>query len=1240
MLYNMATINIADYKRPGIFINEIDDSVRQVPAQNQLINLVAGFSKKGPVNKPILITTPQQFLQIFGDIDRNLEKKSSYFHRTILNILSNSPVWALNLLSTDDTLDIIDYKTISIASNVQNSIVKKAPYSSFYNKSDFWDRDTEAFLTTANSNLDDSRQIMHITNLSDKKVSVFIFKSSANGFNETLDVFYGGANNVPPYLDPKDQAKDYLVSMIIVKGDFSDYATLSVDSKYSSYFNTKGLIKNQINNFINDSTVEVLKNYSALSIIPYFKDVNKNDVFIETIVNNDTDITGVFMAFDIDKVESADYRTGLLDLIGSNLVDDKESAIDYLSYGESILESIDYKISLLDRQGNAFGKNLKYETKYYGSPNFTDGLIEGTGLTEVSLSGLTSYNLNGLSVDLSTTSNTVDVLNVNIGKIRKDTIYLDENGSVGLIQGAEVSNQTAWESVPLKPIPSGTLPIGIASVGTQGSNGILSIDSIYTIPNLTWNGTNGDVNITYSGQNQVLFTFRDTKNSDKDTNYRKTILNKLFSDLQSNFKGGLSVIKDASGNYITVTNYSFVNDGSQDNSLTINVSPSINLVVGDNEIYYINDSLNFIPSGGTIALGLRTNPIASTSGSGFGIASIYSTIYKDYNNGIINSGDYFYPNLFSYKFKKIDFYKSAGNNYITLWYNSGDDVIPTRLSNRKIKLFGSQSNNNIFTILNTPVALSGQVGNYNTKIDLIVNENVITESVATSNGTVTVCGASDSDIRYLKMYMIGSDLYVDYTQDATLLGGNSGINSTDYDLTDIKVISDTSDYKESLEIESVLSSNQIVVDGTRYSSVKIGDYIQAYVDITTLQLGEVPRRLTRVISKTSYPSDPTKSIIKTDSAIDIISFGTDKQTFKYTTMEDYVNTYKAITLGGFKIRLESQPDGTEERQSAILDLIAPNTPISNGLINRNKLSWRYFVDCWGLGLTSNSKQQMVDLCGNKLTALGILSMPSVKSFKKSTSPSFIDKTTKTINTAFIASGGDASSNPSFLYSFGQGRGQSNVAYFFPYVTITDNSRPLLVPPASFVTNTFMNKHTSRLASIKPWTIAAGITNGLVSGIGNVEMDFTPTDIENLNGMNANPIVYKMNRGFCIETDNTAQVSPRSSLSYTHSREVLISLENEMYEMLLTYQWRFNTASVRAEIKTNADRICERYVRDNGLYAFETVMDETNNTSDIIDAQIGILDIFLEISKGLAIIVNNITVLKTGTLASSGFTPTA
>lgn len=1248
----MANINIADFNQPGIVIREIDASVRQIPAQTTLINLVPGFSRKGPVNRPVLIETPQQLFEIFGDVDRFLEKKGCFFHRTILNILRNGPVWALNLLKTNDDLDLLEWKTVSVASNVANDIIKKSAYSRFFNKSDFWYRDTESFLSVAGENESDERNILHITNMSDRKVSVFMFKSSATGYSDTLETWYGGKSNVPSYLHSTDLASDYVVSMIIVAGDWSDYKSLSVDTKWSKYFNPNGLRKDQVGNFMNDTSVSVLKYYSDLSLIPYFKaeanNPNSRDIFIETVVNRDTDTTGVFVTYNIDKLEGSDYSLGLLDLIGSNLVDADTETIEYLSYKETISENLSFVEQVLDRAGNAFGhEGVNHEGKLLDSLAFTDfDVTTGVNSSEISLIPTDLEFILG-GVQILALNNSVIVSDVAIGKIRKDTLYFDANGNLGVEHGFEVSNQTTWNDVPLKPLASGVLPVAIVYVGSQGSSGSLGVTTpIQILGPIDFEVSSGsnsaDILITYGTNNlainKVEFEFTGTKNSDNDFNYRKTRLNAIFNQLQSKLKAGISIIRSVSGQKIVLSDITFGTDGSENKTVSIIVAPSLNINTsgsGTPEIFFVDDELTFSSTTGS-ALGTKTEPTSSSSG--YGVVSTNSSLYNAYKNGMINTGDYFYPGLFNHTFADVEFTRVSGNDIITLYYNDADNITINSMSG-KIRLFGSVGNGNVFTVLNmtetdtndTSAPLYDFDGRtYNLKLDIIVNELVKIESV--SNGSVTVHGANDSDITFLKMFFIGDNLTVQYSDKYF----NPISLSSSYNLSSLKVFSKRNNFKESLEIEAVLATNKVLVNGARYNSVKIGDYLQAYVDTDSLQPGEVAKRLTRIVGKKLYAADTTLVEITTDAQIDVLTFGTDMQTFRFTAMENYVNTYNAMVLGGFKMRADSMPDGTEKRQSDILDVLAPNTPLSKGLINRNKITWRYLVDPWSNGLTANSKQQLVDLCGSKLTCFGILNMPSAKAFKNSTSTYFINSGDKTLNTEFIRLGGDPESNPAFLYSFGEGAGQSNVGYFFPHLSIDDNGRTIDMPPASFVANTFMRKHTTRLASVKPWTVAAGLTNGFLTGFGNVEMDLNPDDIKNLNLMNANPIVYKMNRGFCIETDNTAQLSPRSALSYIHVREVLIELEEEMYQMLLTYQWRFNTKDVRDEIKAKADAICQRYVRENGLYDFFNVIDETNNTAEIIDAQIGVLDTYVEPIKAMGVIVNNITILKTGDIQAGGF----
>ena len=77
------------------------------------------------------------------------------------------------------------------------------------------------------------------------------------------------------------------------------------------------------------------------------------------------------------------------------------------------------------------------------------------------------------------------------------------------------------------------------------------------------------------------------------------------------------------------------------------------------------------------------------------------------------------------------------------------------------------------------------------------------------------------------------------------------------------------------------------------------------------------------------------------------------------------------------------------------------------------------------------------------------------------------------------------------------------------------------------------------------------------------------------------------------------------------------------------RYDFSTATKLLEI-------CKELKESSALYDFRNVCDKTNNTDYIIDLQMGVLDTYVEIVKGMGIIINQITILKKGTIESSGF----
>jgi hypothetical protein len=51
-----------------------------------------------------------------------------------------------------------------------------------------------------------------------------------------------------------------------------------------------------------------------------------------------------------------------------------------------------------------------------------------------------------------------------------------------------------------------------------------------------------------------------------------------------------------------------------------------------------------------------------------------------------------------------------------------------------------------------------------------------------------------------------------------------------------------------------------------------------------------------------------------------------------------------------------------------------------------------------LALIQNSKQQLLDICGERLDCLGFINMPSMKQFKNSQSPTFVGTDPTDLNT--------------------------------------------------------------------------------------------------------------------------------------------------------------------------------------------------------------------------------------------------
>jgi len=1145
--------DLGKYVRPGIYIEETNSStITTPPLQNVLINLVPGFSKKGPFNYPVYIETPTAFETTFGTIDYQLERKGSYFHRTCLKMLETGPIWALNLLDTISGRDKLNYVSVSTTSKYDSSDLSKpftADYELFFNRQDFWEKDTETFLDLIKSEQNDVSRLLHLTNMGDKAITVFLFKSNATNFDVTAEVWYNGETKVPSYIHPKSLISDYLVTVLILEGNWNDYKKLSVDSKWSKYFTTDGLQISTITNFLNESSVSVLGNYDA-SLIPEFQDLNSRNMFIETVINDSTNSTSLFCAYNKDLLLDSDYLSDLVDMVGFTLVGSDKESINFLSYNQDLKEIKSYDNVSLDAANNVFAVNT-IGIGDYGTSMLnwcTDGIIfsEITDNSQVGVAPLVastlkieaifplsnaSYIINGAKYTINGEEKRIILDNIAPNTERTDIIYLDSDGFQVEKGIASISGETILREINFNN--NNTIILGTVKIinDTETTN--------YYYNEVSVNGS-GFVTLPVEfGQGidnigeflSVVFTYTDVTRilSSNSDYYKQLRASKYYTELSSNIATNKGVIVKLSGAGKESIIDPISIPGTSLSLATVNIYISNPTNYLNGAIYYIDNEFNYV-SGNvmTTAYDTMTN-----------VVSKYSALYLDYINGEINNGDYILKNGVK---DALTMFVDA-NGIMTLTFDFSPEFLP------------------------------------------------------------------------------------------------------------LDILSDIGNWKETIQIDGLdvsfdpTNTLSIKMSKERYPEVKVGMYIEAYYDEAYYSnVGEgfsigdyTPRKLVRVISVKNDVIDTTLKNVFTDGPIKITKI-LDKEEY-YTTMYPAIYQYathlKGANLIPFKLNIDSIPNGTEARLNTILNVMGQGTQMFKGLVNKNKISWRYLVDSFGLGLSENSKQQYLDICGKKLNCLGFINMPSVKDFKKSYNPSYVDEY-GAFSTVYLKDGANLDKNPNFLYTFGEGVGGSTVGYFFPYVTHTVDGVTKEVPPAAFAATAYMRKQLSNSSATYPWTIVAGVNDGIISGMGKTEIDFTDDDLTNLAQMGVNPITFVRKVGYIINDESTASVFPISSLSYIHSREVLIELENDLYDMLLRYQWKFNTPGIRSEIKYKADTICRGYVEKGGLYAFRNVIDISNNTNYIIDLQGGVLDTHVEIVKGMGWIVNNITIEKTGTITSTGF----
>ena len=200
------------------------------------------------------------------------------------------------------------------------------------------------------------------------------------------------------------------------------------------------------------------------------------------------------------------------------------------------------------------------------------------------------------------------------------------------------------------------------------------------------------------------------------------------------------------------------------------------------------------------------------------------------------------------------------------------------------------------------------------------------------------------------------------------------------------------------------------------------------------------------------------------------------------------------------------------------------------------------------------------------------------------------------------------------------------AAYWPWLqTVDPNSGQLVFIPAS----TFIpGVYAFTDASSDPWFAPAGITRGGMGQVVRAERRLTSTNRDTLYEANVNPIATFPQQGVVVFGQKTLQKAA-SALDRVNVRRLLITLKDFISQIADNLVFEQNTIATRQNFLTQVNPYLESVQQRQGLYAFKVVMDESNNTPDVIDRNELVGQIFLQPTKTAEFIILDFNVLPTG-----------
>jgi phage tail sheath protein FI len=202
--------------------------------------------------------------------------------------------------------------------------------------------------------------------------------------------------------------------------------------------------------------------------------------------------------------------------------------------------------------------------------------------------------------------------------------------------------------------------------------------------------------------------------------------------------------------------------------------------------------------------------------------------------------------------------------------------------------------------------------------------------------------------------------------------------------------------------------------------------------------------------------------------------------------------------------------------------------------------------------------------------------------------------------------------------------QSYAAVYAGWDMIYDsfNDRNVYIPKNIF--GAVVMARTDRVANT--WDAPAGQNRGILPSIGQGVI-FSDTDIGNLYEQNINTSRFIRGVGNVLWGQKTAQ-KKKSALDRINVRRLLLYVENSVESSLLPFLFEPNNSKTRLRAWSMVDGFMKGVFAGGGVTKYEVVCDDTNNTSQTIDNNELILDLYIAPTRVIEYIRLNVIVTRT------------